>query len=286
MPAWLARVPVRVHAEHGWDVHDADGSNEKYRWVRKLYRPFVSHYVAVSAQLASYLKHGVGVNEGHVSLIPNGVDTDCFEPGEDVASLPFEGDDVWIVGTVGRMQTIKNQALLAQAFVRALALEPAAARTLRLVMIGEGPLRADVERMLRAAGVDHLAWLPGECKDVAPLMRAMDCFVLPSLAEGTSCTIQEAMASSLPVIATDVGGNARLVTHGVTGTVVRSGDIDALATAILAYWRSRDLSRAHGAAGRARVIDAFSMRGMVESYDHLLSRIVSGNCLGMAARTG
>jgi sugar transferase (PEP-CTERM/EpsH1 system associated) len=280
VPAWLAGVPARIHAEHGWDVHDTDGSNEKYRLLRKVYRPFVNHYIAVSPQLARYMTGRAGARKQDVSLIFNGVDTDRFTParppGEAIPRLPFQGADVWTVGTVGRMQPIKNQTLLAGAFVRALAIEPAAAASLRLVMVGDGPLRAEAAQILSSAGVGHLAWLPGECDDVGPIMRAMDCFVLPSLAEGTSCTIQEAMASSLPVIATDVGGNADLVSHGKTGTIVPSGDVDAMARSILSYWNSRSLALRHGAAGRARVTDAFSMRGMVESYDRLFSSTAAG----------
>jgi glycosyltransferase involved in cell wall biosynthesis len=86
---------------------------------------------------------------------------------------------------------------------------------LRLVMIGDGPLRAQAQAELDQAGVAHLAWLPGERRDVADVMRGLHAFVLPSIAEGISNTILEAMASALPVIATDVGGNADLVQAGV-----------------------------------------------------------------------
>jgi sugar transferase (PEP-CTERM/EpsH1 system associated) len=280
VPAWLARVPVRVHAEHGWDVHDTDGSSVKYRLVRRLYQPFVSHYVAVSSHIAGYLTHRVGAGRRDVSLILNGVDLDRFAPGPTGSAsklaLPFGEEDAWVVGTVGRMQTIKNQTLLATAFVRALQIEPRAAPTLRLAMIGDGPLRTAAARILADAGVEHLSWLPGAHSDIAPLMRRFGCFVLPSLAEGTSCTIQEAMASALPVIATDVGGNADLVTHGVTGTLIPSGDANAIARAILAYWSDRSLAARHGAAARARVTEAFGMQAMVDSYDRLFSGLLEG----------
>jgi sugar transferase (PEP-CTERM/EpsH1 system associated) len=281
VPAWLARVPVRVHAEHGWDVHDADGSSAKYRLVRKLYQPFVSHYVAVSSHIAGYLTRRLRARRGDVSLILNGVDVDGFAPAptgtESKLALPFADDDVWVVGTVGRMQVIKNQTLLASAFVRALQIEPRAAHTLRLAMIGDGPLRSAAAGILADAGVERLSWLPGARGDIAALMRQFGCFVLPSIAEGTSCTIQEAMASALPVVVTDVGGNADLVTHGVSGTVVPSGDVETMARAILAYWNDRSLATRHAAAARARVVEAFSMQAMVDAYDRLLSRLLAAN---------
>ena len=114
------------------------------------------------------------------------------------------------------------------ASAQALALAPHLKAKMRLVMVGEGPLRAEAQGLLDVAGVGSLAWLPGERADVPEVMRGLDCFVLPSLAEGISNTILEAMASGLPVLATDVGGNAELV-GSATGELVPSGDAEALA---------------------------------------------------------
>ena len=92
--AWLARVPVRVHAEHGWDAHDPQGRNPRYQRLRKLYKPFVSHYVAVSRDLDDYLERAIGVPAHRRSLIANGVDTEAFSPAVPptpaVPGCPFE----------------------------------------------------------------------------------------------------------------------------------------------------------------------------------------------------
>ena len=98
-------------------------------------------------------------------------------------------------------------------------------------------------------------------------MRSFDLFVLPSLSEGISNTILEAMATGLPVIATRVGGNAELVVDGETGATVPSGDVSALAAAIGSYVANRDLLRAHGRAGRRRIEERFSIQSMVAAYD-------------------
>jgi glycosyltransferase involved in cell wall biosynthesis len=118
------------------------------------------------------------------------------------------------------MQLVKDQTTLAQAFIRVLAEFPELRSRLRLVMIGDGPLRARAQAMLAEAGVAGLAWLPGQRDDIPEILRGLDCFVLPSLAEGISNTILEAMASGLPVIATDVGGNAELIEAGRSGELV------------------------------------------------------------------
>lgn len=276
VPAWVAGVPVRIHGEHGYDVGDLDGSNRKYQWVRRAYDPFVSRYIALSQDLARYLTDRVGVAQDKIAQIYNGVDTERFHPAVPPAPTfqdgPFGSPEHWLVGTVGRMQTVKNQTLLARAFIRALDLAPGLRDRLRLVMIGDGPLRAEAQALLDAAGVAELAWLPGERHDIPDLLRGLDTFVLPSIAEGISNTILEAMASGLPVIATAVGGNPELVREGVTGTLVPSGDIDAMANAIIIQAENSEQSRAAGRAGRAEVESRFSMAAMVDAYSKLYDR--------------
>ena len=272
VPAWLAGVPVRLHSEHGRDVGDLDGSNRKYQWLRRLYRPFVTHYVALSRDLADYLVDCIGVAAHKVTQIYNGVDASHFRPqaaSAAIAGCPFDPAQHWLVGTVGRMQAVKNQVALAHAFVRLLALNPALCERLRLVLIGDGPLRAQCLAVLEAAGVAKLAWLPGERNDVAAIMRGLHCFALPSLAEGISNTILEAMASGLPVVATDVGGNADLVAHGKTGVIVPAADVQALTDALTSLALAPERAAAMGAAGRATVEASFSLSAMIAAYRKL-----------------
>ena len=271
--AWLARVPVRIHAEHGWDASDPKGQNVKFQRLRKLYRPFVSHYVSVSQDLDQYLDQRIGVPSERRTLIANGVDTALFSLPPDVkvrpGGCPFEPGRHWLIGTVGRLQTVKNQPLLALAFVRFLELYPAAREQARLVIVGEGPLRTEVERILSEAGVSHLAWLPGARADVATLLQSLDCFVLPSETEGTSCTLQEAMSCGLPSVATAVGGTPDLLTEGLTGRLVPSGDAEAMAQALMHYMLNPPLARKHGLAARAQARRDFGMDAMVGHYDRL-----------------
>jgi len=164
------------------------------------------------------------------------------------------------------MQGVKDQVMLARAFVQALVLAPELKARLRLVLVGEGPLRAQALSVLDAAGVADLAWLPGERSDVADIMRGLHAFALPSLAEGISNTILEAMASALPVIATDVGGNADLVEAGNTGHIVPAADLNAMAQHLVGLCLGPEQARAMGEAGRQRVLVRFSMQAMVSTY--------------------
>lgn len=273
--AWWAGVPWRVHGEHGRDADDPDGTVKRYQRIRRLYSPFVHHWVALSRDLQSYLCQKVHVPASRVTQIFNGVDHQRFgvsgEPGR-VADCPFADPSLCVVGTVGRMQTVKAQPVLAEAFVRALQQQPGLRAHLRLAMVGDGPLRAKCDAILSAAGLRELAWLPGERHDVPALMNSFDLFVLPSLAEGISNTILEAMASSLPVVATAVGGNADLVDDGVTGQIVPAGDVQALAAALMAWCDDDVRRRQAGALGRQRVEQRFSLDAMVAAYDAVYER--------------
>ena len=141
----------------------------------------------------------------------NGVDSSRFHSATQRAPIPgcpFTDPDLWLVGTVGRLDAVKDQGNLASAFVAAVHRNPEAKRRMRLLVVGEGRLRADIETILRQGGVRHLAWLAGERHDIPVVLQGLDCFVLPSLAEGVSNTVLEAMASGLPVVATRVGANS------------------------------------------------------------------------------
>lgn len=274
---WAARVPVRIHGEHGRDVDDLDGSSRRHQRLRRLYAPFVQRWVALSQDLQGYLQGPVGIASQRITQIYNGVDAQRFRPaagpdGEPINGCPFQRPDHWLIGTVGRMQAVKNQPLLARAFIRARALDAGFAAQARLLMVGDGPLRQQTQALLEAAGAADAAWLPGERGDVPDVMRGLDCFVLPSLAEGISNTILEAMACGLPVVATAVGGNAELVQAGQTGLLVPNDDAKAMAQALLALWRDPALARRQGVAGRAEVERRFSLQAMVGAYQSLYDR--------------
>ena len=276
VPAALADVPARVHGEHGWDSSDPGGTQRKYQLLRRAYSPFVNRYVALSGQIESYLTERVGIAASRVERICNGVDTLRFLPAsarQAVAGSPFDDPDTVIVGTVGRLQTVKDQLNLVRAMAIARAQGEAGAQ-LRLLIAGDGPQRAEVEAEIAASGIGDITWLAGARSDVPEVMRALDIFALPSQAEGISNTILEAMASGLPVVATEVGGNAELVAAGETGALVPAQDPHAMAQALLRYTADAALRQSHGTAGRQRVERSFSIDNMVERYTRLYQSLL------------
>lgn len=272
-PAWAARVPVRVHGEHGRDVTDPDGTNRRHRWARRAYAPFVTQYVAVSAELENYLVDVVGIARQRVLRICNGVDHRKFSPAErqSVGAAP----ERFVIGAVGRLQTIKGHATLIEAVDRLLRAQPEKRDVVRLRLVGDGPLRADLERDAAARGLADVVEFLGERDDVPRLLRTFDVLALPSLAEGISNTILEGMATGLPVVATAVGGNPELVDDGKTGLLVPAGDAERMAAALAKYLNAPELKLRHGREARAEVERRFSLDGMVERYRSLYHSLLA-----------
>jgi sugar transferase (PEP-CTERM/EpsH1 system associated) len=268
--AALAGVPVRIHGEHGRDIYDLDGLNPKYNLLRKAVRPLVHHYTTVSADLANWLVQTVGISPKQVTQIYNGVDLVRFYPrnGQRHPLGPegFAPPGTMVIGTVGRLEPVKDQLTLVKAFLDLLHRVPDGRARLRLVIIGSGSLRDEACKLLKTADAEHLAWLPGESSEIPELMHGLDLFVLPSLREGISNTILEAMASGVPVVATRVGGTPELVVEGRTGMLVPPGDPVRLAEAIHSYLLDRSRLIQHGQACRRRVESQFDMKTMVNGY--------------------
>ena len=282
LPAALAGVRCRIHGEHGWDMIDLDGTNWKYNLLRRSLRPLVHRYIPLSLDLENWLQQRIGVTPEKITRIYNGVDTRLFHPAPTREPLPdanFAPAGTMVIGTVGRMQTVKDQLTLVRAFLHLLKTVPGAGEKLRLVLIGDGPLRAQAAAMLAAENAGALAWLAGSRDDVPRLLRGLDVFVLPSLAEGISNTILEAMACGLPVVATRVGGNPELVIEGETGLLVSAADPVTLADAVGNYLHDPALARRHGRAGRERVERQFSLHAMVQRYLAVYDEVLAGKYL-------
>jgi sugar transferase (PEP-CTERM/EpsH1 system associated) len=264
--ARLAGVPVVIHGEHGREAADPEGRNRRRQQARRLLSPFVTEFVTVSRDLARWLVEQVRVPARKVRTIYNGVDIERYAPGERASArhalgLPL---DCTLVGTVSRLDPVKDQVSLIRAFAQA-----ANKGKTVLVIAGDGPSRRQLEALVNELGLGDRVRLLGERGDVPLILRALDVFVLSSIGEGTSNAILEAMATGLPVIATRVGGNVELVQDGLTGRLVEARRPEALATALTAYFHDPALARAHGAAGHERAAGEFGLERMLAGYTAL-----------------
>lgn len=283
--AAAAGIRRRIHGEHGWGAADVRGTSARSLRIRRACRRVIHTYVAMSRDLAQWLEQQVGVPHDRIRQLYSGVDTQRFSPeGALPADFPWQAatssdERPFVIGTVGRLDPIKGQDRLLAGFRRLL--DDAGTdgkRRLRLVIAGDGPARDSLLAQRSALGLDETVWMPGARGDIPQLMRAMDVFVLPSLNEGISNTILEAMASGRPVVAARVGGNPELVLDELTGSLYEAGgpesDAAGIATALQAYVANPDLCRRHGAGGRERALEEFSLDAMVQRYLNLYDELM------------
>lgn len=268
--AFLVPGAKRVHGEHGRDIYDLDGSNRKYNALRKVMRFFVHRYIAVSQDLEQWLLDTVAVSPKKVVQIYNGVDHARFSSSSSVAEvcgLPeeFGGDDLIIIGTVGRAAAVKNQISLLEAFELIRKNEPLLAERLRLIIVGDGPEFKSLEAKVADAQLQDSVWLAGNRNDIPELLKNFDIFVLPSLGEGISNTILEAMSCRLPIIATNVGGNPELVNE-TNGILVPVDDSERLANAIVTLAKDDQQRERLATESLARVTSEFCWNRTVDRY--------------------
>lgn len=274
--ALLAGVPIRIHAEHGRDAGDPTGSNRKHNLLRRLMVPVVNTYIPVSGDLQSWLRNTVKIPDAKNLLIDNGVDTERFHPAQGprprLPGMP-DFDGCFVIGTVGRMQAVKDHGNLVDAFIALRERTPAARDKLRLVIAGHGPLHQAISDKVDAAGLRDVVWLPGARSDIPELLRSFDVFALSSIAEGTPVALLEAMASGVPIVSTRVGGVPELVLENETGLLAPARDHAALAAALDTYLTQPELRRQHGCASRKRVETHYSITSMVKAYSALYDKL-------------
>ncbi|MFK7974487.1 MAG: TIGR03088 family PEP-CTERM/XrtA system glycosyltransferase [Halioglobus sp.] len=272
---------VRVHGEHGREINDLDGTNWKYLNFRRVMRLLIHQYIAVSRDLENWLKASVGVAPARVSHIYNGVDFRRFQPGtvKPLALLPahWQGqNDIVIVGTVGRLTPVKDQQLLLLAAAWVRENQPELFDQLRVIIVGDGPLAVQLEELASTLSLTEVVWFAGDRDDVPDLLATLDVFVLPSLAEGISNTILEAMASGLPVLATASGGNLELVEQGFNGALFPVSDHCALGEALVEQLSDPQKRKELGDNAHQAVVKNFNwdrtVAAYLDVYDQVLAR--------------
>jgi sugar transferase (PEP-CTERM/EpsH1 system associated) len=262
--AKLAGVPRLVHSEHGRTFDD----RPLRFWAQRQLTRLADTVFALSEQLRRDLVTHIGLSADRIEVLYNGVDLSRFGSCDrtDARRRLGQDDAALVVGSVGRLVAVKNYPLL----LRAVA-QPALAQA-TLVLVGDGPERTALQALADSLGIAGRVRFAGHRDDVAELLPAFDVFVLPSRSEGMSNTLLEAMACSVPPVASRVGGNAEIVRDGLDGLLFPSDDEAALCNA-LAQLVHDGTRRAHmGAASRERVMSAFDIRAMMRAYETVYER--------------
>jgi len=265
-----------LNTRHGMGAGQHTGRKE---W---LYRRALSRTDLVVTVCEAAKRNGLSrgmLPQATTRVVPNGIAVDRFAP----ASAPMRqrllqmlglDERAFLVGNVGRLNWTKDQAGLIRAFGQLHRQHPHAV----LLLIGDGELRADLERCAEQEGVRGAVRFLGDRNDVRELLQGLDLFVLSSASEGYSMALLEACAVALPIIATDVGGNGEIVQSGRTGQLVPAGDPDALAEAMLLLLREPLRASAYGRAARDWVEKHGSLEAMADRYERLYQAMEYASC--------
>jgi L-malate glycosyltransferase len=252
--AALAGVPVRIGNRR--EILTGDKSPAKLRTQRLAY--CAAHAVVANSSAARDQLEREGVRADKLRLITNGLDARRFVP-----VTPRR--DIRRIVMVANLRPEKGQDTLLAAAPRILARYPDASFT----FVGDGPRRQALETLTRALGITERVRFVGESRDVAPILAGHDLFVLPSRSEAFPNALIEAMATGLPVVATDVGGIPEVVRPGVNGQLVSPDDDQGLADAVLALMDDPAAAAALGRAARADVERHYTIDRMVERFEEL-----------------
>jgi len=260
--AALAGARACVLTRHG--LGDLDVS-PRVRLIEEAIAPLTHRYVAVCEHVRRHTARYRRIVFAKSIVIPNGVDTGRFHPPPE----PRPPDGVVRIGCVARLSEEKRHRDL----LHAAALLHRDRVPLEILLVGDGPLRAALERTTRELGLTGCVTFLGARNDVPELLRSFDAFVLPSRSEGLPLTVLEAMATGLPVVATDVGGVSEAVRDGETGLLVPPGEIRALADALRRVASDAAFRRRAGGSARALAVSRYGLPEMIAAHRALYRRL-------------
>jgi sugar transferase (PEP-CTERM/EpsH1 system associated) len=269
--AKLAGINCIVHSEHGRTFNDRAIRFRVQRW----FSAYTHAMFAVTKELRGELVKHIGIPGERIQVLYNGVDLERFsangrhEERNEVRHTLGLSDSAVVIGSVGRLVPVKNYSLLLKA-VKALGRADVV-----VMLVGEGKARTDLEALAKSLGINQQVRLLGHRDDVTSLLTAMDIFVLPSLNEGMSNTLLEAMASGIPSVASDIGGNPEIIADERNGFLFANNDEHALATCLQRLCSDSQLRTRIGQAGREHIANEFSIQAMIARYENLYRTTVA-----------
>jgi glycosyltransferase involved in cell wall biosynthesis len=237
-----------------------------------LYGP--DHVIAVSQTMRRQIVALPGLDAKRVTAIQNGIDGASYYMPEERDRCRSEfglSPESQVIGSTGRIEIVKGLDLLLYAFSQVLVQYPHAC----LMIVGEGEERPGLETLATNLGISHAVIWTGFRQDIPRLLAAMDIYVQPSVNEGLSLSILEAMAAGKAVIATDVGGTGEVLTHQKTGILIPAGSSSAIAAAIADLLSHAEGRAALAQAARDHVVQEFDVQRMVEGYRRVYESLAS-----------
>jgi glycosyltransferase involved in cell wall biosynthesis len=263
--------PRVILTEHG--RHYPDRVSPLRRAVNRLVLDRLASAVTACCRFSSRgLTRTDGFAGARVEIVENGIEVERYGPPADKGlakeDAGLEPDRRYLIH-VARHHPVKDQPTLLRGFARAVPDLPGT----DLLMVGDGPLRGELESLAVDLRIPDRVKFLGIRTDIPELMRASDAFALTSLSEAASLTLLEAMASGLPAIVTAVGGNPELVRHNREGLLFPRGDAAACAEAIRSVMSDPELAVRLGTAARERAVERYQLDRTVEAYYRLYARL-------------
>lgn len=268
LAARLAGVRATIYGFHGRGLNELRGLPARRRWAQRFVIRWYDRVITLNSQMQSELASECGLSKDRIQIIANGVDVESFRPCDDGSTLRARfglPTDQIIIGNVARLDPVKNHEVI----LRALRLLVNRGLKVFLLLVGEGPhrnaLQGEVERLQLASYVR----LFGYSNYIPELLNCLDLYVQSSFYEGFSNTVLEAMASGLPVLATDVGGTRDLLNHSQEGFFFNSNDEETLASLITRLLYDKEQRHVLGKRARKHVVQRFPVETMVRNYENL-----------------
>jgi glycosyltransferase involved in cell wall biosynthesis len=279
--AYWSGVPAVVHTEHGKHY----SSRWKTKMLGRVASRFTQRICCVSEDiLQEVIREGIAPAT-KCSFVPNGIDTSRFSQVPNAvatrrtcAGIPAAA---LVVGTVGRLTEVKRQSSLIRGFAALLSQLPTI--PFHLLVVGDGPERANLESLTDELGIRNRVTFSGYQPQPENYLGLMDIFVLTSRSEGMPLAVLEAWAAGLPVVATRVGGLPQLIQHGITGLLVEFDNISELTTSLGQLASNRDLACRLGTAGKQVVSEHYDVQRMWDKYQAIYQQLMSANATNSCA---
>jgi glycosyltransferase involved in cell wall biosynthesis len=273
----LAGVPIIVHTVHGWSFHEwmSPVRRRLYIALERLTARWSDALIVVAEKdITKGLDNGIGVSEQY-QLIRSAIPLDDFNP-KDVSRIKIRQElgiepGIPVLGNVGRLSPQKNPI----DWVRVAEVVVKAVPECNFLLVGDGPLRHQVESLISETGLANRTILTGIRRDVPRLLAAMDVFLLTSLWEGLPRVIPQAMAMGVPVVANYADGTSEVIDHGVTGYLCEPGRVLEMAEHCIELLKDPKLKKQMGIKGQETVQKEFDLRVMVNQIEHLYEKMLT-----------
>ncbi len=266
----FAQTPVKIYTDHGRHLVDPKIllAMDRYSGV------FANKIIAVSKELEKYLVEVVKLSSNKTITIINGINTNTFTYKEKSTTLLKELDipvNFRIIGTVGRLAEVKDQSTMINSLFKVRNKMP----DTMLLLIGDGPLRTELEQLVNNSKLNNNVRFVGNREDVPDLLNLLDVFLLTSLSEGTSIALLEAMSSGIAPIVTNVGGNPSLVDDNINGILISPQNVNELTEKLIDLLQNDERRKKYAENASQKVREKFSIAKMIKEYEMLYISLLS-----------